>query len=68
MSSRLGMADGRCLTVLTSSRIFNEELAAQNGIDVRDNYIYRQFLQNNPDECVKYMTQTSLCNQLPTPN
>lgn len=67
MSSRLGMADGRCLTVLTSSKIFNEELAYQNGIDVRDNYTYRQFLQNNPDQCSKYITQTSLC-QLPYEN
>ncbi len=64
MSTRLGMADGRCLTVSTSSRIFNEEFAYQNGIDVRDNYAYRQFLQANPAKCIQYALQSTACDNL----
>ena len=64
MSTRLGMADGRCLTVTTSSRIFNEELAYKNGIDVRDNYTYRQFLQTTPDQCESFVKQSTACAPL----
>ncbi len=56
MSSRLGMADGRCFTVTVSSRILNEEIAHKSGIDVRDNYAYRQSLQNNPDKYIQMIT------------
>ena len=59
MSTRLGMADGRYFTVTTSSRIFNEELAYKNGIDVRDNYTYRQFLQTSPEQCEGYVKQST---------
>ena len=55
----MGMADGRCFTVTTSSRIFNEELAYANGMDVRDNLKYRQFLQNDPDTCAKFVYQSA---------
>lgn len=57
MSTRLGMADGRMFTVALSNRIMNEYLADKQGIDVRDNFKYRQALQKNPDNFLKYIDQ-----------
>ena len=45
MSQRLGMADGRCLTIHTSPRLLNDYIMTQNGIQYQDNYRYRQLLQ-----------------------
>lgn len=45
MSQRLGMADGRCFTINTSNRLFNDFVMRTNGIAYEDNYTYRQFLQ-----------------------
>lgn len=59
MSSRMGMADGRCFTVQTSSRIFNEELAYSQGMDVRDNLKYRQFLQTESDACTGFVYKSA---------
>ena len=47
MSQRLGMADGRCFTINTASRLFNDFVMQSNGIRYEDNYSYRQFLQKN---------------------
>lgn len=45
MSQRLGMADGRCFTINTSSRLINDYVMNQNSILLEDNYSYRQLLQ-----------------------
>jgi hypothetical protein len=45
MSQRLGMADGRCFTIGTSSRLLNDYVMSSNGIQYQDNYRYRQLLQ-----------------------
>ena len=45
MSQRLGMADGRCFTVNTSTQLFNNYVMKKNGISFEDNYSYRQLLQ-----------------------
>lgn len=45
MSQRLGMADGRCFTINSSSQLFNNYVMQTNGIPVVDNYSYRQLLQ-----------------------
>ena len=45
MSQRLGMADGRCFTIGTSSRLLNDYVMSANGIQYQDNYRYRQMLQ-----------------------
>jgi len=45
MSQRLGMADGRCFTIGTSSRLLNDYVMKTNGIQYQDNYRYRQLLQ-----------------------
>ena len=63
MSTRLGMADGRCFTVALSNRVLNEYLAAKAGIDVRDNFAYRQALQKNPELFTKHLdNQEDKCN------
>ena len=45
MSQRLGMADGRCFTINTASRLLNDYVMNQNSIPLEDNYAYRQLLQ-----------------------
>lgn len=48
MSQRLGMADGRCATILDSSRIFNDQLSRDFKVEAFD---YRQKLQSmSPEE------------------
>lgn len=47
MSQRLGMADGRCFTINTSSRLLNNYIMNSNGVDYVDNYKYRQLLQTS---------------------
>ena len=64
MSTRLGMADGRCFTVALSNRILNEYLADKAGIDVRDNFKYRQALQKTPEQFTKQFNQDDKCNTL----
>ena len=45
MSTRIGMADGRCFTVSTASSLFNNYVMEKNGVQYVDNYSYRQLLQ-----------------------
>ena len=45
MSSRMGMADGRCFTIHTSAQLYNDYLMTKNGITYEDNYSYRKLLQ-----------------------
>ena len=49
----MGMADGRCFTVSTSSQLFNDYVMQQNGISYADNYSYRQFLQQGGPDLMK---------------
>ncbi len=46
MSQRFGMADGRCFTIGTSSRLLNDYMMSTNNIQYQDNYSYRQLLQS----------------------
>lgn len=47
------MADGRCATVLDSSRLFNESIYTKAGISVNDNLAYRRFLQfSDPEDVI----------------
>lgn len=50
MSQRLGMADGRCFTIHSSSQLVNNYIMKQNGISLEDNYNYRKFLQRSGPE------------------
>ena len=57
MSQRLGMADGRCATILDSGRLFNESIYTKAGISVNDNLAYRRFLQfSDPSDIVPAAT------------
>lgn len=47
MSQRLGMADGRCFTISTSSRLLNDHIMNTNDVPLVDNYSYRQLLQRS---------------------
>jgi len=47
MSQRLGMADGRCFSINSSSQLVNNYIMQQANIRMEDNYAYRQFLQKS---------------------
>lgn len=63
MSQRLGMADGRCFTISTSSQLFNNFVMQQNKIDLEDNYSYRQFLQKTGPDILKDFTNDVPCDK-----
>jgi len=52
MSQRLGMADGRCFTINSSSQLFNNYVMKQNNISFEDNYSYRQLLQKQGPQLI----------------
>jgi len=56
MSQRLGMADGRCFTINTASRLLNNYIMTNNGVDYVDNYKYRQLLQSKGPELIDMVT------------
>ena len=45
MSSRMGMADGRCFTIHSSAQLYNDHIMKQNNIAYEDNYSFRKLLQ-----------------------
>lgn len=50
MSTRIGMADGRCITEFTSNRLLQDAIYLKNNISVFDNYKFRQMAQEKgPD-------------------
>jgi len=61
MSTRIGMADGRCITSFDSSNIVNDIIMAKNGISYQDNYAYRQFLQANGPDAFNLPLQNAAC-------
>ena len=64
MSQRLGMADGRCFTINTSSQLLNNYVMQQNGIMFEDNYSYRQLIQKAGPELLNKVTeQDNSCNK-----
>ena len=56
MSQRLGMADGRCFTINTSSRLLNNYIMTENKVDYVDNYKYRQLLQSEGPKLIEKVT------------
>jgi hypothetical protein len=59
MSTRLGMADGRCFTISTASSLFNDFVMDKNGISYVDNYGYRQLLQRQGPEVVERVVSSA---------
>ncbi len=53
MSQRLGMADGRCFTINSSSQLYNNYVMKENGISFEDNYSFRKLLQQKGPELLK---------------
>ena len=53
MSQRLGMADGRCYTINTSSQLYTNYIMKENGIKYEDNYSFRKLLQEKGPELLK---------------
>lgn len=58
MSTRLGMADGRCATINISSRLFNEDIIQNTfSVPISDSYAYRMKLQSsNPEDIIPNAT------------
>ena len=61
MSTRIGMADGRCITSYDSNRITNDVIMAQNNIMFQNNYEYRMFLQSQGPDALKLPLQNAAC-------
>jgi hypothetical protein len=55
------MADGRCLTEFTSSRILNDQIMAEKKIAFQDNYKYRATLQAEGPEGLSLPVKNGAC-------
>jgi hypothetical protein len=62
MSERIGMADGRCYTINTASKLFNDYVMTNHKIYYEDNYSYRKLLQQKGPELLANDTKISGCN------
>jgi hypothetical protein len=68
MSERIGMADGRCYTINTASKLFNDYVMTKNNIYYEDNYSYRKLLQKAGPEIFNTGAQgVSDCNKCMKP-
>lgn len=59
MSSRLGMADGRCFTTNLPNSFLNDSIARQLGINIQDGHAYRKFLQENAESLIQQFNVAS---------
>ena len=59
MSQRLGMADGRCMTINISSRLFNDEIFKKAG-GGDSSFAHRMYLQKSSPEDVVPEAKCSL--------
>jgi len=55
------MADGRCLTEFSSSRILNDQIMAEKQIAFQDNYKYRATLQAEGPEGLSLPVKNAAC-------
>jgi len=71
MSQRLGMADGRCFTINSSSQLLNNHIMNNQGIKLEDNYSYRRFLQKSGPGLIEDLQSSQIkggqCNVCDTP-
>ena len=68
MSQRLGMADGRCFTINTASRLINDYVMKTHGIPYQDNYTYRQLIQQQGPAVVQQIENLQHVGQVQRPN
>ena len=68
MSQRLGMADGRCFTMNSSSQLYDNYVMEKNGIAKADNYAYRRLLQEKgtkilkPTQEIQGVSKSNVCD------
>lgn len=62
MSTRIGMADGRCLTLNESNRIYMDKMQSKAGIPQEDNYSLRRMLQKNGPEGLSLPSDSKCLN------
>ena len=55
------MADGRCITEFSSSRILNDQIMAEKNIAFQDNYKYRATLQAEGPEGLSLPVRNAAC-------
>jgi hypothetical protein len=55
------MADGRCLTDFTSSKILHETLMQNKQIDVEDNYKFRMMAQQAGPDALNLPLKNAAC-------
>jgi len=61
MSTRIGMADGRCLTEFTSNRLLTDAIYDGNKIDKYDNYSFRMMAQQKGPEGFQGPLRNAAC-------
>ena len=61
MSTRMGMANGRCITSYDSNRIMNDVIMQNNSIDFQNNYKYRMFLQSGGVSAAALPAKNAAC-------
>ena len=66
MSQRLGMADGRCFTINSSSQLYDNYIMKENAISFADNYSFRKLLQEKGPALLK-PSQACLLYTSPSP-
>jgi len=64
MSQRLGMADGRCFSLHTSSLLLNDHIMKTNGIEYQNNYAYRHLLQQMGPRVISNIEAIQSSNQV----
>jgi hypothetical protein len=62
------MADGRCFTINTSSRLFNDYVMTSHGISHVDNYTYRRMLQQKGPALADEIMRLQQVGAQPRPN
>jgi hypothetical protein len=66
MSERIGMADGRCITESTSSRILYDFIVREKGVPYQDGHRARMLLQSQGPEGLSLPVRNAACSG-PTP-
>jgi hypothetical protein len=61
----MGMADGRCITSFDSSRIMNDFIMQQNGVQFQDNFKFRTMLQSKGPEAFSLPLKNAACRTSP---
>lgn len=61
MSTRYGMADGRCFTSVVSTNLITSQLAKQANLSPTDSHGLREYLQKAGPDALKSILEPSQC-------